>query len=52
MTEKLERLLKSGVEVAHIGVCSKKRDGTICTHMLQTADWLETHGIKVLWGTH
>jgi len=52
MTEKLERLLKSGVEIAHIGVCAKKRDGTICPHMLKTADWLEAHGIKVIWGTH
>ena len=52
MTEKLERLVKCGVEVAHIGVCAKKRDGTICPHMEKTAEWLTAHGIKVVWGTH
>jgi predicted metal-binding protein len=52
MTEKLERLVKSGVEVAHIGICAKKRDGTICPYMQRTADWLTAHGIEVVWGTH
>ena len=52
MMEKLERLLKSGVETAHIGVCAKKRDGSICPQMQKTADWLEEHGIRVVWGTH
>ena len=52
MTEKLERLLKCGVEIAHIGVCAKKRDGTVCPYMTETAEWLTSHGIKVVWGTH
>ena len=52
MLEKLERLVKVGVETAHIGICAKKRDGTICPHMQKTSDWLNTHGIQVIWGTH
>lgn len=52
MLEKLERLGKEGVETVHIGVCAKKRDGSICPHMQKTADWLAAHGFEVVWGTH
>lgn len=52
MTEKLERLLKCGVETVHVGVCAKKRDGTVCPYMMRTVEWLEKHGINVVWGTH
>lgn len=52
MTEKLERLAKEGVETAHIGVCAKRKDGSICPYMQKTANWLEEHGIRVVWGTH
>ena len=52
MTEKLERILRCGVETVHIGVCAKKRDGTVCPYMEKTAEWLENHGIRVVFGTH
>lgn len=52
MMEKLERLVKCGVECAHIGVCAQRRDGTTCPHMEKTAQWLQSHNIEVIWGTH
>lgn len=52
MMEKLERLGKEGVEIVHIGVCARRRDGSICPHMQKTADWLTSHNMEVVWGTH
>lgn len=52
MKEKLERLVKEGVEVVHIGVCTKNREGARCPNILEDAAWLEAHGIEVVWGTH
>lgn len=52
MMEKLERLVKTGVETAHIGVCAKKKDCSTCPYMQAVADWLTEHGIQVVWGTH
>lgn len=51
MTEKLERLVSSGVEVVHIGVCAQMK-GTRCQTMESYAEWLEEHGIRVVWKTH
>lgn len=51
MTEKLERLVSSGVEVVHIGVCAQMK-GIRCQTMEEYARWLEEHGIRVIWKTH
>lgn len=51
MTEKLERLVSSGVEVVHIGVCAHPK-GIRCQTMERYAAWLEEHGIRVVWKTH
>lgn len=52
MLEKLERIVRCGVETAHIGICAFRKDGTVCPHMAKTAAWLEEQGIEILWGTH
>lgn len=51
MIEKLERLVSSGVEVVHIGVCAQPK-GIRCQTMERYAAWLEEHGIRVVWKTH
>lgn len=51
MTEKLERLVSSGVESVHIGVCAQPK-GIRCQTMERYAAWLEEHGIRVVWKTH
>ncbi len=51
MTEKLERLVSSGVEVVHIGVCAQPK-GIRCQTMERYAAWLEEHRIRVVWKTH
>ena len=51
MTEKLERLVSSGVETVHIGVCAQMK-GIRCKTMQTYASWLEDHGIQVIWKTH
>lgn len=52
MMEKLERIVRCGVETAHVGICAARKDGTVCPHMAKTAAWLEEKGVKILWGTH
>lgn len=51
MTEKLERLVSSGIEVVHIGVCAQPK-GIRCQTMERYAAWLEEHGIRIVWKTH
>lgn len=51
MTEKLERLVSSGVETVHIGVRAQPK-GIRCQTMERYAAWLEEHGIRVVWKTH
>lgn len=51
MTENLERLVSSGVEVVHIGVCAQPK-GIRCQTMERHAAWLEEHRIRVVWKTH
>lgn len=52
MREKLERLIKEGVQTVHIGICTQRRDGTTCPQMQQCASWLEAQGLEIVWGTH
>lgn len=52
MLEKLERIVRCGVDTAHIGVCTTRQDGSVCPHMKKTAAWLEEKGIQIVWGTH
>ena len=51
MQRKLERLVEAGTEAVHIGVCASPR-GQRCPTMESYAEWLEAHGIQVLWRTH
>lgn len=51
MTEKLERLVSSGVEVVHIGVCAQPK-GIRCQTMERHAAWLEEHQIRVVRKKH
>lgn len=52
MMEKLERIVSCGTDVAHIGKCCVKKDGTRCPHMEKAAAYLAGHGVRVVWGTH
>ncbi len=52
MMEKMERLVKEGVQTVHIGICTQRRDGTTCPWMQQCATWLEAQGLEIVWGTH
>lgn len=51
MQEKLDRLLEIGTQTVHIGVCASPR-GQRCPTMESYAEWLNGHGIEVVWRTH
>lgn len=38
---KVGRIVRWGVETAHIGICATREDGTVCSHMAKTAAWLD-----------
>ncbi len=52
MMEKLERIVRCGVETVHVGVCAHRRDGSLCPHMEKAARWMENRGVSIIWGTH
>jgi predicted metal-binding protein len=52
MTEKLERIVSCGAQIAHIGVCCRQKDGSCCPHMQKAVDYLAAHGLEIVWGTH
>lgn len=52
LQEKLERLVKEGTEVVHLGVCTRNRAGEECETIAEIAKWLTEHGIEVVRGTH
>ena len=51
MKEKLERLVSVGTEAVHIGICAQMND-VKCETMGSYAEWLEDHGVEVVWRTH
>lgn len=50
--EKLDRLESIGVEIVHVGVCTRKRDGRECPTITAMIQDLENRGIRVVRGTH
>ena len=50
--EKLERLVKEGTEVVHIGVCAGHGAADACPGMAQMARAFAERGMEVVWGTH
>ena len=52
LREKLDRLESIGVEIVHIGVCTKRRDGTECPTITALIAELEKRHIAVVRGTH
>lgn len=53
MTEKLNRIVSSGTETVHIGICSVNGEtGELCPYMECAARWLREQGMKIVWGTH
>lgn len=50
--EKVERLKKEGVEAVHVGVCTKKRDGSRCANIAAIMEMIEAQGIELVDGTH
>ena len=56
MVEKLERILKIGTDIVHIGICSQTRvtgpEKRKCEEIIKIADYLNQHNIKIVWGTH
>lgn len=52
LQEKLDRLQSIGVEVMHVGVCTKNREGKECPTITKIISMLEERGIEVVRGTH
>lgn len=52
MQEKLERLKQEGVTAVHLGVCTKKRDGSRCPVIAEIAEQLRADGMEIVEGTH
>ena len=50
--EKVERLKKEQVETVHVGICTKKKDGTRCGNIEKIMDMIEKQGITIIDGTH
>ena len=50
-TEKLDRIVSEGTEVVHLGICTNI-DGRECPTMTKVADYLQSHGIEIIRGTH
>ena len=50
--EKVERLEKEGVEVVHVGACTKTREGGRCPTIQKIMGMMEEHGIELIDGTH
>ena len=52
IAEKVERLGKEKVEAVHLGVCTKKKDGSRCGNIVKIVEMIEKQGISVIDGTH
>ncbi len=51
--EKLDRMVREGAQVCHLGVCTVRRDtGQECPVIHEAAAYLEGKGIAVVRGTH
>ena len=52
MEEKLERLLSLQPDAVHLGVCTKRRDGTRCPTIERVMERLAQNGAQIVDGTH
>lgn len=52
MAEKIERLLSLAPDTAHLGVCTKNREGVRCPTIQYVADRLAQAGVEIIDGTH
>lgn len=52
--EKFQRILSTGTEIVHIGICCQTRtaDERRCLEIIKIEKMLNDHGIKTIWGTH
>ena len=50
--EKLERLVKEGTQIVHIGVCAGRDEASACPGMLKMAQAFRDRGLEIVWGTH
>jgi predicted metal-binding protein len=51
--EKLDRIIEEGAEVCHLGVCTiKSETRQECKTITEAANYLETHGVQIVRGTH
>lgn len=50
--EKVDRLVKEGVETVHVGVCRLNRKGEECPRITTICRMIEAKGITVVRGTH
>lgn len=52
MFEKIERLQKEGVEIVHVGVCTKNREGKECLTITKIIHMIEANNMHIVRGTH
>lgn len=52
MLEKIERLKKIGIQIVHIGICTKQKDDQECNTITTIVQMIEQLGIQVVRGTH
>lgn len=52
MDEKLERMEGLHADAVHMGVCTKRKDGTRCPLIQRIADRLHQQGAQLVDGTH
>ena len=52
LQEKLDRLVKEGVQAVHAGICTKDRQGEECPVITDILSARESRGIEGLRGTH
>lgn len=52
LEEKIHRIETLNVDVLHMGVCTKNREGIECPVVAKIAERLELRGIKIVRGTH
>ncbi|MCR1841964.1 CGGC domain-containing protein [Murimonas intestini] len=52
LQEKLDRLVKEGVQAVHAGICTKDRQGEECPVITDILSDIESRGIEVIRGTH
>ena len=52
MLEKIERLKNIGIQIVHIGKCTKQTNGKECPTITAIAELMKQQGIEIVRGTH